>query len=193
MINVVDVALRFGDQKLFEEVNLKFTAGNCYGVIGANGAGKSTFLRILSGEVEPNKGGVSIGPNERLAVLKQDHFEFDEFNVIDTVIMGHTRLYAIMQEKDALYAKEDFSEEDGIKASELEGEFAELDGWEAEVNAEKLLMGLGITKDMHYKMMKDLEGGEKVKVLLAQALFGNPDNLLLDEPTNHLDLEPLHG
>jgi len=191
MINVVDVALRFGDQKLFEEVNLKFTAGNCYGVIGANGAGKSTFLRILSGEVEPNKGGVSIGPNERLAVLKQDHFEFDEFNVLDTVIMGHTRLYAIMQEKDALYAKEDFSEEDGIKASELEGEFAELDGWEAEVNAEKLLMGLGIKKDIHYKMMKDLEGGEKVKVLLAQALFGNPDNLLLDEPTNHLDFRAI--
>lgn len=191
MITVTDVGLRYGDKKLFEEVNLKFTPGNCYGVIGANGAGKSTFLKILSGDVEPNKGDVSITPGERLAVLKQDHFQFDDSVVLDTVIMGHDRLYSIMQEKDALYAKPDFTEEDGIKASELEGEFAELDGWEAEMNAEKLLMGLGITKDLHSKLMKDLEGGEKVKVLLAQALFGNPHILLLDEPTNHLDFRAI--
>ncbi|QXM06062.1 ABC-F family ATP-binding cassette domain-containing protein [Crassaminicella indica] len=192
MITVTGVGLRFGDKKLFEDVNIKFTPGNCYGVIGANGAGKSTFLKILSGEIEPNEGNVSITPGERLAVLKQNHFEFDEFNVLDTVIMGHKRLYEIMTEKDALYQKEDFTEEDGIKASELEAEFAELDGWDAEVNAEKLLMGLGINKDLHYKAMKELKGAEKVKVLLAQALFGNPDILLLDEPTNHLDFKAIN-
>ncbi|MCT4618718.1 MAG: ATP-binding cassette domain-containing protein [Marinisporobacter sp.] len=192
MITVTGIGLRYGDKKLFDDVNVKFTPGNCYGVIGANGAGKSTFLKILSGDVEPNEGNVSITPGERLAVLKQDHFEFDEFVVLDTVIMGHTRLYEIMKEKDALYQKEDFTEEDGIKASELEGEFAELDGWEAEVNAEKLLMGLGITKDLHDKTMKELKGDEKVKVLLAQSLFGNPDILLLDEPTNHLDFKAIN-
>ncbi|WP_132247161.1 ABC-F family ATP-binding cassette domain-containing protein [Marinisporobacter balticus] len=191
MITVTGLGLRFGDKKLFEDVNVKFTPGNCYGVIGANGAGKSTFLKILSGDIEANEGDVSITPGERLAVLKQDHFEFDECIVLDTVIMGHKRLYEIMKEKDALYQKEDFSEEDGIKASELEGEFAELDGWEAETNAEKLLMGLGIHKDLHLKTMKELEGGEKVKVLLAQALFGNPHILLLDEPTNHLDFKAI--
>jgi ATPase subunit of ABC transporter with duplicated ATPase domains len=192
LITVTGIGLRYGDKKLFDDVNVKFTPGNCYGVIGANGAGKSTFLKILSGDVEPNEGNVSITPGERLAVLKQDHFEFDEFVVLDTVIMGHTRLYEIMKEKDALYQKEDFTEEDGIKASELEGEFAELDGWEAEVNAEKLLMGLGITKDLHDKTMKELKGDEKVKVLLAQSLFGNPDILLLDEPTNHLDFKAIN-
>lgn len=191
MITVTGISLRYGEKKLFEDVNLKFTEGNCYGVIGANGAGKSTFLKILSGEVEANKGDVFITPGQRLAVLKQDHFEFDECVALDTVIMGHKRLYEIMQEKDALYAKEDFSEEDGMKASELEGEFAELDGWDAETNAEKLLMGLGIGKDLHRKLMKDLTGGEKVKVLLAQALFGNPHVLLLDEPTNHLDFRAI--
>lgn len=191
MINVTDISLRFGDKKLFEDVNVKFTNGNCYGVIGANGAGKSTFLRILSGAVEPNKGTVTMSPNERMAVLEQDHFKFDNSVVLDTVIMGHKRLYEIMQAKDALYAKADFTEEDGIQAAELEGEFAELDGWDAETNAEKLLMGLGIKKDLHSKLMADLTGGEKVKVLLAQALFGNPDNLLLDEPTNHLDFRAI--
>ncbi len=191
MITVTGVGLRYGDKKLFEDVNIKFTPGNCYGVIGANGAGKSTFLKILSGDVEPNKGDVFITPGERLAVLKQDHFEFDEFKVLDTVIMGHKRLSEIMVQKDALYAKEDFSEEDGILASELEGEFAELDGWDAETNAEKILMGLGITKDLHYKNMSELKGSEKVKVLLAQSLFGSPDILLMDEPTNHLDFKAI--
>jgi ATPase subunit of ABC transporter with duplicated ATPase domains len=191
MITVNNLGLRFSSKKLFEEVNLKFTPGNCYGVIGANGAGKSTFMKILSGDVEPTSGDVTITPGERLAMLKQDHFEFDEFSVLDTVIMGHSRLYEIMQEKDALYMKEDFSEEDGIKASELEGEFAEMDGWDAETNAEKLLMGLGIGKALHQKKMVDLQGGEKVKILLAQALFGNPDILLLDEPTNHLDFKAI--
>jgi len=191
LINVVDVGLRFGDKKLFDEVNLKFTGGNCYGVIGANGAGKTTFLKILSGEIDPNEGNVIISQGERLAVLKQDHYEFDEVTVLDTVIMGHKRLYEIMAAKDALYAKEDFNEADGIKASELEGEFAELDGWDAETNAEKLLTGLGIQKELHAKKMKELLGSEKVKVLLAQALFGNPDNLLLDEPTNHLDFRAI--
>ncbi len=191
MIIVSDVSLRFGDKKLFEDVNLKFTEGNCYGVIGANGAGKSTFLKILSGVIEPNTGSVSMNPNERMAVLEQDHFKFDEDIVLDVVIKGHKRLYDIIVEKDALYQKPDFSEEDGMKAAELEGEFAELDGWDAETNAEKLLMGLGITKELHSKKMKDLQGGEKVKVLLAQALFGNPDNLLLDEPTNHLDFRAI--
>lgn len=192
MIQVSGISLRFGEKKLFEDVNLKFTEGNCYGVIGANGAGKSTFLKVLSGEMEANKGDVIITPGQRLAVLKQDHFEFDDSLAIDTVIMGHKRLYEIMQEKDTLYAKEDFNEEDGIKASELEGEFAELDGWDAETNAEKLLMGLGIGKDLHRKYMRDLKGGEKVKILLAQALFGNPHVLLLDEPTNHLDFRAIN-
>lgn len=191
MIQVNGISLRFGEKKLFEDVNMKFTEGNCYGVIGANGAGKSTFLKILSGEMEANTGDVFITPGQRLAVLKQNHFEFDEVLALDTVIMGHSRLFEIMKEKDELYAKEDFSEEDGIKAAELEGEFAELDGWDAETNAEKLLMGLGITKDLHKKYMKDLQAGEKVKVLLAQALFGNPHVLLLDEPTNHLDFRAI--
>lgn len=192
MIQVNELSLNFGDRKLFEDVNLKFTEGNCYGLIGANGAGKSTFLKILSGEVEPSRGNISITPGQRLAVLKQNHFEFDNYTVLDTVIMGHSILYQIMKDKDALYAKEDFSEEDGILASELEGEFAELDGWEAETNAEKLLMGLGIGKDLHEKKMKELNGSDKVKVLLAQALFGNPHILLLDEPTNHLDFKAIN-
>ncbi|MCY6482908.1 ATP-binding cassette domain-containing protein [Clostridium aestuarii] len=192
MITVTGLGLRFGDRKLFDDVNVKFTPGNCYGVIGANGAGKSTFLKILSGEIEPNEGQLSITPGERLAVLKQNHFEFDECVVLDTVIMGHKRLYEIMQEKDALYQKADFTEADGIKASELEGEFAELDGWEAETNAEKLLMGLGVDKELYSKQMKDIKAGEKVKVLLAQSLFGNPDILLLDEPTNHLDFKAIN-
>ncbi len=188
MINVTNLSLRFSDKKLFEDVNLKFTPGNCYGVIGANGAGKSTFLGILSGEVEPSGGDVTITPGQRMAVLKQDHFEFDAYSALDTVIMGHKRLYDIMKEKDALYLKEDFSNEDGMRASELEGEFAELDGWEAETNAEKLLTGLGVPKAFHSLKMADLSGDQKVKVLLAQALFGNPHILLLDEPTNHLDI-----
>ncbi|MGB3366650.1 MAG: ATP-binding cassette domain-containing protein [Acidaminobacteraceae bacterium] len=191
MITVTGIGLRYGDKKLFEDVNIKFTAGNCYGVIGANGSGKSTFLKILSGDVEPNNGDVHITPGERLAVLKQDHFEFDESLVLDAVIIGHKRLYEITLEKDALYSKEDFSEEDGLLASELEGEFAELDGWEAETNAEKILMGLGITKDLHQKKMIDLKGSDKVKVLLAQSLFGSPDILLMDEPTNHLDFKAI--
>lgn len=192
MIQVNEVGLRYGDKKLFEEVNLKFTKGNCYGVIGANGAGKSTFLKILSGEIEPNKGDVFMSPNERMAVLKQDQFLYDAYPVLQTVIMGHERLYEIMQEKDALYMKEDFSEDDGHRAAELEGEFAELDGWDAETNAEKLLMGLGVPKDVFHTQMADLAGDIKVKVLLAQALFGNPDNLLLDEPTNHLDFRAIN-
>ncbi len=191
MIAVNGVSLRFGDKKLFEDVNLKFTPGNCYGVIGANGAGKSTFMKILAGDIEPNNGDVTVTPGERLAMLKQDHFEFDGMTVLNTVIFGHKRLYEIIQEKDALYAKPDFSEEDGILAADLEGEFADLDGWDAEMNAEKLLMGLGITKDLHSKDMADLMGGEKVKVLLAQSLFGNPDILLMDEPTNHLDFRAI--
>ncbi len=191
LITVSDVALRFGDKKLFENVNLKFTDGNCYGIIGANGAGKTTFIKILSGEIEPNQGSVTMLPGKRLAVLKQDHFEFDDYTVMDTVIIGHKRLYDIRNEKDALYMKEDFSEEDGELASHLEAEFAELGGWEAESNAERLLMGLGLKKDIYYKKMEELEGHEKVKVLLAQALFGNPDVLLLDEPTNHLDFRAI--
>ena len=187
ILQVTDVGLRFGDKELYKDVNLKFTKGNCYGVIGANGAGKSTFLKILSGEIEPNTGVISITDKERMSVLKQDHFKYDQTSVLDTVIMGHERLWNIMKEKDALYMKEDFSDEDGIKAAELEGEFAELDGWDAETNAEKILMGLGIEKDLHYSLMADLTGAEKVKVLLAQALFGSPEILLLDEPTNHLD------
>ena len=185
MITVSNVSLRFGGRKLFEDVNLKFTPGNCYGVIGANGAGKSTFLKILSGEIEPNTGEVIIAPNTRMSVLKQDHFEYDEFEVLQTVIMGNKRLYEIMEEKDALYAKPDFSDEDGIRASELEGEFADMNGWEAESEASSLLQGLGIGTDMHYKKMSELTGSEKVKVLLSQALFGNPGILVLDEPTNH--------
>ncbi|WP_221564895.1 ABC-F family ATP-binding cassette domain-containing protein [Alkalihalobacillus sp. TS-13] len=192
MITVTNVGLRFADRKLFEDVNIKFTPGNCYGLIGANGAGKSTFLKILSGEVEPQKGDVHLPPGQRMAVLKQNHFEYEEYEVLSTVIMGHERLYEIMQEKDAIYAKPDFSEEDGIKAAELEGEFAELDGWEAESNAAVLLKGLGIEEELHTKKLADLTGGQKVKVLLAQALFGNPDVLLLDEPTNGLDLQATH-
>lgn len=189
MLQVTNVGLRFGDKELYKDVNLKFTKGNCYGIIGANGAGKTTFLKILAGDIEPNTGSVSITEKERMSVLRQDHFRYDEETVLDVVIMGHERLYQIMKEKDALYMKEDFSEADGIKAAELEGEFAELDGWDAETNAEKILMGLGIDKDLHYKQLKELEGGEKVKVLLAKALFGKPEILLLDEPTNHLDID----
>jgi ATPase subunit of ABC transporter with duplicated ATPase domains len=191
MLSTTGVSLRYGGRKLFEDVNIKFTEGNCYGLIGANGAGKSTFLKILSGEIEANTGDVSITPGQRLAVLKQDHFEFDEEDVLRTVMMGHPRLIEIIDEKEALYAKENFSDEDGIKASELEGEFAELNGWEAESEAATLLMGLGITEDLHYKKMKDLNGSDKVKILLAQALFGHPDVLLLDEPTNHLDIKSI--
>ncbi|MCC3868398.1 ABC-F family ATP-binding cassette domain-containing protein [Terrisporobacter mayombei] len=192
MLQVTNIGLRFGDKELYKDVNLKFTKGNCYGIIGANGAGKTTFLKILSGDIEPNTGSISITEKERMSVLRQDHFKYDEETVLDVVIMGHERLYQIMKEKDALYMKEDFSEEDGIKAAELEGEFAELDGWDAETNAEKILMGLGIDKDLHYKQLKELEGGEKVKVLLAKALFGKPEILLLDEPTNHLDFQSIN-
>ena len=191
MISANNVSLRFGKKALFEEVNIKFTPGNCYGLIGANGAGKSTFLRILSGELEPTSGDVTMDPGERMSVLQQDHFKYDAFNVLDTVIMGNKRLYDIMQEKDAIYAKEDFTEEDGIRASELEAEFAELDGWNAQADAETLLNGLGVEPEFHYSMMSELDGNLKVKVLLAQALFGNPDVLLLDEPTNHLDLDAI--
>ena len=192
MLQVTNVGLRFGDKELFKDVNLKFTKGNCYGIIGANGAGKSTFLKILAGDIEANTGSVSITEKERMSVLRQDHFKYEEDTVLNVVIMGHERLYQIMQEKDALYMKPDFSEEDGIKAAELEGEFAELDGWDAETNAERLLMGLGITKDLYYKQMKELTGGEKVKVLLAQALFGKPEILIMDEPTNHLDFQSIN-
>ena len=191
MIQASNVTLRLGKRALFEDVNIKFTEGNCYGLIGANGAGKSTFLKILTGQIEPSKGEVIITPGQRLSFLQQDHFKYDAYPVLDTVIMGNQRLYDIMKEKDAIYAKEDFTEEDGIKASELEAEFATLDGWEAESDAATLLNGLGIETDLHYKMMSELKGSEKVKVLLAQALFGNPDILLLDEPTNHLDLEAI--
>ena len=191
MIAAQGVSLQYGGRVLFNDVNINFTKGNCYGLIGANGAGKSTFLKILAGELEPNKGSVFITPGERMAVLKQDHFMFDEFEVVETVLYGHKRLYDIMKEKEALYVKEDFSDEDGIKVSELEGEFAELDGWSAESNAEILLNGLGVTNEFHYVKMKELTGTQKVKVLLAQALFGNPDILLLDEPTNHLDLHAI--
>lgn len=191
MISTSGVTLRYGKRALFEDVNIKFTPGNCYGLIGANGAGKSTFLKILSGEIEPNQGEVHMTPNERLAVLKQNHYEYDEYPVLETVIMGHARLYQIMKEKDALYAKGDFSEEDGMRAGELEGEFAELNGWDAEPDAAALLIGLGISRELHDKKMAELSGNEKVRVLLAQALFGRPHNLLLDEPTNHLDLESI--
>ena len=189
MIAVSNLGMQFGKRVLFQDVNLKFTQGNCYGIIGANGAGKSTLMRILSGQLTPTHGMIQQGPGERMSVLSQDHFEFDEFSVMDTVLQGHTVLWAIMKEKDALYAKEDFSDADGIRASELEEKFAELDGWNAESNAAALLSGLGIKEDKHYMLMKDLSGKEKVRVLLAKALFGNPDNLLLDEPTNDLDLE----
>ncbi|MEJ8306045.1 ABC-F family ATP-binding cassette domain-containing protein [Saccharibacillus sacchari] len=192
MISTSGVTLRYGKRPLFEDVNIQFNPGNCYGLIGANGAGKSTFLKILSGEIEANQGEVSITPGERLAVLKQNHFEYDEYQVLETVIMGHSRLYSIMKEKDALYAKSDFSEEDGIRAGELEGDFAELNGWDAESDAAALLIGLGIVRDMHDKKMDELSGNEKVRVLLAQALFGNPQILLLDEPTNHLDIESIN-
>jgi len=191
MISANNVTLRIGKKALFEDVNIKFTEGNCYGLIGANGAGKSTFLKILSGKLETTKGDVSITPGQRLSVLEQDHFKYDDCVVMDTVIMGNERLFQIMKEKDAIYAKEDFSDEDGIRASELEAEFAEMDGWEAESNAAMLLNGLGIDTEYHYSTMKDLESPVKVKVLLAKALFGNPDILLLDEPTNHLDLDAI--
>ena len=191
MIQAINVTLRLGKKALFEDVNIKFTEGNCYGLIGANGAGKSTFLKILSGQLESTNGEVVITPGQRLSVLEQDHFKYDEFPVLDTVIMGNARLYEIMKEKEAIYAKEDFSDEDGIRASELEAEFAEMDGWEAESNAASLLNGLGIETEHHYSLMKDLNGSQKVKVLLAKALFGNPDILLLDEPTNHLDLDAI--
>ena len=191
MISANNVTLRLGKRALFEDVNIKFTEGNCYGLIGANGAGKSTFLKILSGELEPTNGEVIMNDGVRLSVLKQDHFKYDEYMVLDTVIMGNKRLYDIMKEKDAIYAKEDFSDEDGIRASELEAEFAEMDGWNAESDAATLLNGLGVDTDIHYKMMSELDGNLKVKVLLAQALFGNPDVLLLDEPTNHLDLDAI--
>ena len=191
MISANNVTYRVGKKALFEEVNIKFTEGNCYGLIGANGAGKSTFLKILSGALETTNGDIVITPGQRLSVLEQDHFKYDAYTVLDVVIMGNQRLYDIMKEKDAIYAKEDFTEEDGIRASELEGEFAEMDGWEAESNAASLLNGLGIDTEFHYSLLADLDGNQKVKVLLAKALFGNPDILLLDEPTNHLDLDAI--
>ncbi|MDO5520301.1 MAG: ATP-binding cassette domain-containing protein, partial [bacterium] len=191
MIQAANVTLRLGKRALFEDVNIKFTEGNCYGLIGANGAGKSTFLKILSGQIEPSQGDIIITPGQRLSFLQQDHFKYDEFDVLNTVIMGNQKLYEIMKEKDAIYAKEDFTEEDGIRSAELEGQFAEMDGWNAESDAAMLLNGLGIETDLHYKLMSELDGGEKVKVLLAQALFGNPDILLLDEPTNHLDMNAI--
>ena len=191
MIQASNVTLQFGKRILYENVNIQFDKGNCYGIIGANGAGKSQFLKILSGELQPNSGEVIVTPGERISVLKQDHFLYDEFDVLTTVIMGNKRLYEVMQEKDALYAKPDFSDEDGIRAAELEGEFAEMDGWDAESSAQSMLNQLGITEDLHYKKMAELDGNDKVKVLLAQALFGNPDILLLDEPTNHLDVRAI--
>ena len=191
MISTSNISLRVGKKALFEDVNIKFTEGNCYGLIGANGAGKSTFLKILSGQLEPTSGDVIITPGQRLSFLQQDHFKYDQYTVLDTVIMGNKRLYEIMKEKEAIYMKEDFTDEDGIKAAELEGEFANMNGWEAESDAESLLNGLGIEPDLHYAQMGSLLGAQKVKVLLAQALFGNPDILLLDEPTNHLDLDAI--
>lgn len=192
MITVSDVSLQFSDKKLFEEVNLKFNPGNCYGLIGANGAGKSTFLKIISGEIEPSQGHVSIGSDKRLAVLKQDHFAYEDYPVMDTVLMGHDKLYQVLKEKDAIYLKEDFSDEDGVRAAELEGEFAEMNGWEAESDAAILLTGLGVKEELHTQKMSALKNDEKVKVLLAQAIFGNPDILLLDEPTNGLDIQAIH-
>lgn len=191
MINVTDVGLQFGDQVLFKDVDVRFYSDHCYGIIGANGAGKSTFLKILSGEVEPNKGNISMPSEERMAILEQDHFKYDDYSVLETVLMGHKRLYSIMKEKDELYSKEDFTEADGLKAAELEGEFEELNGWDGEMNAEKILVGLGIEKELHDLKMSEIQGGEKVKVLLGKALFGEPDNLLLDEPTNHLDFQAI--
>ncbi len=189
MITVCDLAVQFGKRILFQDVNLKFTPGNCYGIIGANGAGKSTLLRVISGALEPTRGSVTLGPGERLSVLSQDHYAFDEYTVMDTVLMGHSVLWAIMEEKNALYAKPDFNDEDGNRVAELEDKFAEMEGWNAESDAAMLLSGLGIKEDLHYKLMKELSGKEKVRVLLARALYGKPDNLLLDEPTNDLDLE----
>ena len=189
MLNAIGVTVRFGKRVLFEDVNIKFNKGNCYGIIGANGAGKSTFLRVLSGELEPSKGEVSLGKGERLSVLKQDHFAFEDYKVLDTVIMGNKELYDIMKEKDAIYAKPDFSEADGMKAAKLEERFAELDGWNAESDASMLLNDLGISTELQNKYMREVEAKDKVKVLLAQALFGNPDVLLLDEPTNDLDVK----
>lgn len=191
LITVNDVSLQFPDRKLFDDVNIKFTPGNCYGLIGANGAGKSTFLKILAGDIQPSTGSVTLGPNERMAVLKQNHFDFEEYTVLETVIMGHERLYQVMQEKDAVYMKEDFTDEDGIRAAELEGEFAELDGWEAEPEAAVLLQGLNIPESLHQQKMSELTAGQKIKVLLAQSLFGKPDVLLLDEPTNGLDIQSI--
>ncbi len=192
MITVSNLAIQFGKRVLFQDVNLKFTAGNCYGIIGANGAGKSTLLRMLSGDLDPTRGTISFGTNERLSVLKQDHFEFDEYTVLDTVMMGHEKLWNVQKEKDAIYLKEDFSDADGIRASELEEQFAEMDGWNAESNAASLLSGLGIKEDLHHVFMKDISAKEKVRILLARALFGNPDNLLLDEPTNDLDIATIN-
>ena len=191
MITVNNLTFNFGGQVLFKDVNLKFTPGNCYGVIGANGAGKSTFLRILCGELEPTKGEVSIPDTVRMSVLKQNHFAYDAYTVLDTIIQGNERLYEVMKQKDALYSKEDFTDEDGILASELEAEFAEMNGWEAESDASKLIQGLGLSEDMLYDTMSALKESEKVKVLLAQALFGNPDIILLDEPTNGLDIDAI--
>src|ERR1700761_2265663 len=191
MITVSNLSLRYGKRTLFEEVNIKFTQGNCYGIIGANGAGKSTFLKILSGDIDPTTGSVSFTPGERMAVLKQNHYEFDEFPVIETVLIGHKELYSIMKEKDAIYLKEDFTDADGERAGELENLFAEMDGWNAESNAATLLSNLGITEDLHYKLLKELDGNQKVRVLLAQALFGKPDILILDEPTNDLDIHTI--
>ncbi|GEK33595.1 ABC-F family ATP-binding cassette domain-containing protein [Kurthia sibirica] len=191
MIQVSNVALRYGDRKLFEDVNIKFTPGNCYGLIGANGAGKSTFLKILSGEIEPQEGNISMGTDERMTILKQNHFEYEAFQVLETVMMGHKELYEVMKQKNEIYMKDPFTDEDGIRAAELEGEFADMNGWEAESDAAILLQGLGIPDSMHFSTMAELTGSEKVKVLLAQALFGKPDVLLLDEPTNHLDLKAI--
>jgi ATPase subunit of ABC transporter with duplicated ATPase domains len=191
LVTVSDVSLSFGEKPLFKEVNLKFTPGNCYGIIGANGAGKSTFLKVLSGELEHDRGDIIITPGERMAVLKQDHFAYDEYSVMDTVMMGHPKLYKCYKDREEIYAKEDFTEEDGIKASELEGEFSELGGWEAENQIEQMLSGLGLEEDYHGRMMSELDESQKVRVLLAQAIFGEPDILLLDEPTNGLDLESI--
>ena len=192
MITASNISLSYGTQVLFKDVNIKFTPGNCYGIIGANGAGKSTFLKILSGEIEADSGEVIITPGERMTALRQDHFAFNKYGVLETVIMGYDKLYSVMKERDEIYAKEDFSEEDGLRAAELENEFAEMGGWEAESEAAQMLDGLGIPTDLHDKKMEDIEDNLKVRVLLAQALFGNPDILLLDEPTNHLDLESVH-
>jgi len=191
MITVNNLSLQYGKRVLFDEVNIKFTHGNCYGVIGANGSGKSTFLKILSGEIESTTGNIEFSPGERMSVLKQNHFEFDEISVLDTVMMGNKRLYDVMKEKDALYAKPDFSDEDGIRVGDLEAEFAEMDGWNAESDAAELLSNLGVKEGQHYKLMKELPSSDKIKVLLTQALFGNPDILILDEPTNDLDVHTI--